>query len=200
MAKLEYEKVYDTFVHLREEVGDEAILDELQQYLSTDELQRFVEHFKSMYDDYMGIEDESDKEDHEDWIDPAGGRHSWGEDDPAKMYESIDDYKGLNIDIYDVQEWLKDAKQNDSYNEDEIQLVIDCLEDNGITKRQLKVRAPKSFGKKYAIWGEDKTTGDVFKKQIEIKRLIGKENIEKYLPWETFKNILYGIIMETSKL
>lgn len=53
-------------------------------------------------------------EDHEDWVDPAGGTHRWDDDDPASMYESVSEKiqysnyptktKRFDITVYDDYE------------------------------------------------------------------------------------------------
>lgn len=38
------------FEQIREIMGDKLILDELAQYMSSDDLSEFIEHLESMYD------------------------------------------------------------------------------------------------------------------------------------------------------
>ena len=89
----------------------EFVVDSLTQGSDIEEIDELVENsFPEYYDFYLAnkdfimeevdtrIEDdeyiadveprEDEVEDHEDWIDPAGGVHRWDDDDPASMYES----------------------------------------------------------------------------------------------------------------
>jgi hypothetical protein len=185
-----YTFIYEQFEQLREYIGDKELVNELQQYWSADDLHEFIQHCARMFDiEEMIEENKSSKFIKKNKV-----------NEMVKPMEEDLEYKGLDIDVDDVHEWLPNPRGQNQFNDDQIQLAIDCLEDNGITKRQLKIRSPKAYSKKYAIYSEGQVTGDVWKKQIEIKRLIGKEKIEEYMPWETFKNILYGIIMSASKI
>lgn len=48
--KVQDAMLVEGFDEIRELVGDKAIVDELQQYMSTDDLEEFVDHLKAAFD------------------------------------------------------------------------------------------------------------------------------------------------------
>lgn len=164
---------------------------------------------RGQYRPYTKDEKPDEEEDHEDWVDPAGGTHRWDDDDPASMYEARTlntgwhfsqmskgkkvKYKGKVVTLTSVgsdSAFAKDAagKQVEIKSIKEISPVNERLvDDSDNRERSIDLRGPE--GNAFAILGIAKD----FTRQLKEAdpKKYNWERIQSEMTSSDYKNLVH---------